>query len=178
MQHQDDQPMRPVVSRRMVLAMGGGAAVAAFLASCSSDTNDTEATTGETTGTTGAPSGGGDTTMPSGGGANAAVFGGGGGDGTIKIGFTAPVTGALAGFGEANDFILGQMNELAKDGLMLGDKSYAVEVIFKDIESNSDTAASRASELILDEGVDLILSIATPEMINPVADQCEANGVP
>ena len=104
--------------------------------------------------------------------------GGGGGDGTIKIGFTAPVTGALAGFGEANDFILGQMNELAKDGLMLGDKSYAVEVIFKDIESNSDTAASRASELILDEGVDLILSIAMPEMINPVADQCEANGVP
>ena len=46
------------------------------------------------------------------------------------------------------------------------------------MESNSDTAATRASELILDDGVDMMLAIATPEMINPVADQCEANGVP
>jgi branched-chain amino acid transport system substrate-binding protein len=46
------------------------------------------------------------------------------------------------------------------------------------VESNSDTAATRASELILDDGVDMMLAIATPEMINPVADQCEANGVP
>ena len=61
---------------------------------------------------------------------------------------------------------------------MLGDKSYKVEIIQKDVESSSDTAASRAGELILDDGVDMMLAIATPEMINPVADQCEANGVP
>lgn len=180
MDHNESEPMRPVFSRRMVLAMGGGAAVAAFLAACSSDSGDTDTT--DATGTT--AGGGGDTTTPGtgsmggGGTGNAAKFGGGGGDGTVKIGFTAPVTGALAGFGEANEFILGQIEELVKDGIMLGDKSYAVEIIFKDVESNSDTAAARASELILDEGVDLILSIATPEMINPVADQCEANGVP
>jgi len=188
MEQQDDQPMRPVFSRRMVLAMGSGAAVAAFLAACSGDDKGGTATTGaapettgaapETTGaapeTTGAP----ETTMAPAGNGNAAVFGGGGGDGTIKIGFTAPVTGALAGFGEANEFILDEVKKLAADGLMLGDKSYTVEIIFKDVESNSDTAAARASELILDEGVDMILSIATPEMINPVADQCEANGVP
>lgn len=187
MEQQDNQPMRPVFSRRMVLAMGGGAAVAAFVASCSDDSSDTATTEGgaETTAAPETTSGGaettmagGETTVPTTGNGNAAVFGGGGGDGTIKIGFTAPVTGALAGFGEANEFILGQINELAAGGLMLGDKSYTVEIIFKDIESNSDTAAARASELILDEGVDLILSIATPEMINPVADQCEANGVP
>lgn len=183
--------MRPVFSRRMVLAMGGGAAVAAFLASCASDDEAATTTAGGGSDTTAGGSattaggsdttaggGGSDTTMAPSGNGNAAVFGGGGGDGTIKIGFTAPVTGALAGFGEANEFILGEMNKLAADGLMLGDKSYKVEIIFKDIESNSDTAAARASELILDEEVDLILSIATPEMINPVADQCEANGVP
>ncbi|MEY2753942.1 MAG: hypothetical protein RJB65_300, partial [Actinomycetota bacterium] len=184
MEQQNDQPMRPVFSRRMVLAMGGGAAVAAFVASCSSDDSADTATTegaAETTATsegTETTMAGGETTVPATGNGNAAVWGGGGGDGTIKIGFTAPVTGALAGFGEANEYILGQINELAAGGLMLGDKSYTVEIIFKDIESNSDTAAARASELILDEGVDLILSIATPEMINPVADQCEANGVP
>jgi branched-chain amino acid transport system substrate-binding protein len=112
------------------------------------------------------------------GGANAAKFGGGGGDGTVKIGFTAPLTGPLAGFGAANEFILSAVTALAADGIMLGDKSYKVEIISKDVESNSDTAASRAGELIVDDGVDLMLSIATPEMINPVADQCEANGVP
>ena len=111
-------------------------------------------------------------------GTNAAKFGGGGGDGTVKIGFTAPLTGPLAGFGEANPFILDGINELAADGIMLGDKSYSVEIIEKDVESSCDTAASRASELILDDGVDLMMAIATPEMINPVADQCEANGVP
>ena len=61
---------------------------------------------------------------------------------------------------------------------MIGDKSFTVEIITKDVESNSDTAATRASELILDDGVDMMIAIATPEMINPVADQCEANGVP
>lgn len=106
------------------------------------------------------------------------MFGGGGGDGTVKIGFTAPLTGSLAGFGEANDFILAGIRELVADGIMLGDGSYAVEIITKDTESNSDTAASVAGELILDDGIDIMLAIATPEMINPVADQCEANGVP
>ena len=96
----------------------------------------------------------------------------------MKIGFTAPLTGALAGFGEANPFILEGINKLAADGIMLGDKSYKVEIIQKDVESSSDTAASQAGSLILDDGVDLMLAIATPEMINPVADQCEANGVP
>ena len=43
---------------------------------------------------------------PAAGGGNAAKFGGGGGDGTVKIGFTVPLTGALAGFGEANAFIV------------------------------------------------------------------------
>ncbi len=96
----------------------------------------------------------------------------------MKIGFTAPLTGALAGFGEANPFILDSINKLTADGIMLGDKSYKVEIIQKDVESSSDTAASQAGSLILDDGVDLMLAIATPEMINPVADQCEANGVP
>jgi branched-chain amino acid transport system substrate-binding protein len=189
-------PARPFYSRRHVLALGGGAVAAALLAACGSDDNKSEATTGpvatnapggttapEGTTAPGATSAPGATTAPEGtvpstGNGNAAKFGGGGGDGTVKIGFTAPLTGPLAGFGEANPFILEGINKLVADGIMLGDKSYKVEIIQKDTESSSDTAASRAGELILDDGVDLMLSIATPEMINPVADQCEANGVP
>ena len=179
---EETEQIRPIFSRRYMLAMAGGTALAATLAACSSSSSGSTTTAAPATtagnGATTTTMAGATTTAAATGSGNAAKFGGGGGDGTLKIGFTAPITGPLAGFGEANDYILGQINELAADGLMLGDKSYKVEIIFKDIESNSDTAASRASELILDEGVDLILSIATPEMINPVADQCEANGVP
>ncbi len=186
-------PERPFYSRRHILALGGGAAAAAILAACGSDSKSSSTTaapsatttpaapttaapaaTEAPTGDTAAPG----TSAPAAGNGNAAKFGGGGGDGTVKIGFTAPLTGPLAGFGEANPFILEGINKLVADGIMLGDKSYKVEIIQKDVESSSDTAASRAGELILDDGVDLMLSIATPEMINPVADQCEANGVP
>ena len=187
-------PERPIYSRRRILALGGAAAAAAaFLAACGSDDNGNTSATTTPAGGSGAPSDTAapdtaaptptetvavNTTEPTSGGPNAAKFGGGGGDGTVKIGFTAPLTGPLAGFGEANPFILEGINKLAADGIMLGDKSYKVEIIQKDVESSSDTAASQAGSLILDDGVDLMLAIATPEMINPVADQCEANGVP
>ena len=186
-------PVRPIYSRRRVLALGGAAATAAILAACGSDSTNSAATnvpggtaaagTGTTaaaTATTAAAGGtaAAGTTPASGGSGNAAQFGGGGGDGVVKIGFTAPLTGPLAGFGEANDFILAGINKLAADGIKLGDKSYKVQIIQKDVESSSDTAASQAGKLILDDGVDMMLAIATPEMINPVADQCEANGVP
>jgi branched-chain amino acid transport system substrate-binding protein len=186
MEPNEEWPSRPIYSRRHVLAMGGTAAFAAFLAACGGD-DDAESSPGTTAGSTGTTASPGTAapgttassgTTPSAGSGNAAVFGGGGGDGTVKIGYTAPLTGPLAGFGEANDFILLGVEALVKDGIMLGDKSYAVEIIIKDNESSSDTAASVASELILDDGVDMIIAIATPELVNPVADQCEANGVP
>ena len=183
-----------LMSRRRLLAFGSSAAAAAFLAACGGDDDDEaggdttpgDTTTGDTTpgdttaatappGTTGDTTAG--TTAPAGG-ANAAQFGGGGGDGSIKIGFTVPLTGPLAGFGEANEFIMAGVEALVADGIMLGDQSYSVEFIVKDVQSNSDTAASQATSLILDDGVDMIIAMATPEMINPVADQCEANGVP
>jgi branched-chain amino acid transport system substrate-binding protein len=187
---------RVLTRRQMMLGAFGSAAAAAILAACggsdAAETVDTKAAApagsaappaSEAPAGSAAPAGSeapavSAATPTAGGGTNAAKFGGGGGDGTLKIGFTAPLTGALAGFGEANEFILAGVTELVKDGLMIGDKSYTVEVIVKDTESSSDTAASRAGELIIDEEVDMMLAIATPEMINPVADQCEANGVP
>jgi branched-chain amino acid transport system substrate-binding protein len=189
-------PETPFYSRRHILALGGAAAAAAILAACGSSSKSSPTTTAAAAGTTpsaattattpasattAAASGGttaSATTVPAAAGfGNAAKFGGGGGDGTVKIGFTVPLTGSLAGFGEANPFILDAVKKLTANGIMLGDKSYKVEITQKDVESNSDKAASAAGELIT-SGVDVMLAIATPEMINPVADQCEANGVP
>jgi branched-chain amino acid transport system substrate-binding protein len=187
----NDMPVDPFLARvltrrQLMLGAFGTAAAAAVLAACGGSdeaTVETQAAPAAdapaaSTGDAPAASTGEGAAPAAGGGTNAAKFGGGGGDGTIKIGFTAPLTGPLAGFGEANPFILDGINALAADGIMLGDKSYKIEIITKDVESNSDVAASRANELIVDDAVDIMLAIATPEMINPVADVCEANGVP
>jgi branched-chain amino acid transport system substrate-binding protein len=174
--------LQNALTRRQLLGLGGGTIAAAVLAACgSSKAAAPTATTkaGETATTkAAAPATSAAAAKPAGGGTNAAKFGGGGKDGKIKIGFTAPLTGPLAGFGAANDFTLKAISALTKDGIQLGGKSYAVEVITKDTQSNSDTAAKEALKLINDDKVDMMIAIATPEMINPVADQCEANGVP
>jgi branched-chain amino acid transport system substrate-binding protein len=173
----DRSALARTLTRRQALGLGFGALAAAALAACGGggDSESADSTAAGGGDTTAAGSGEGSTAAA---GPNAAKFGGGGGDGTLKIGFTAPLTGPLAGFGEANKFTLAAIGALVKDGLMIGDKSYTVEIIERDVQSNSDTAASEAGKLITDDEVDLILAIATPEMINPVADQCEANGVP
>jgi branched-chain amino acid transport system substrate-binding protein len=174
--------LQNALTRRQLLGLGGGTIAAAVLAACgSSKTAAPTATTkaGETATTkAAAPATSAAAAKPAGVGTNAAKFGGGGKDGKIKIGFTAPLTGPLAGFGAANDFTLKAIGALTKDGIQLGGKSYAVEFIIKDTQSNSDTAAKEALKLINDDKVDMMIAIATPEMINPVADQCEANGVP
>lgn len=98
---------------------------------------------------------------------------------TLKIGYVSPVTGPLAGFGEADAFVIDQMKEhYATNELKIGDKSYKVEIIVKDAQSDSKRAGEVAADLINSDGVDLVLSTGTPDITNPVADQCEANATP
>jgi branched-chain amino acid transport system substrate-binding protein len=104
--------------------------------------------------------------------------GGGGSGDAIKIGYVTPSTGALAGFGEADDFILKGVRDRFKDGIETKDGTRDVEIIVKDSQSSPDRAGAVASDLILQDGVDMIVVAGTPENVNPVADQCELNGVP
>ena len=67
----------------------------------------------------------------------------------IKIGHVSPKTGPLAGFGEADGFILEQVRGLLRNGLNSGGKTYKVEIISKDSQSSGSRAAEVASELIL-----------------------------
>ncbi|MDB5568945.1 MAG: transporter substrate-binding protein [Hyphomicrobiales bacterium] len=97
---------------------------------------------------------------------------------TIRIGFVSPRSGPLAGFAEADDFILQQVREKIGKGIVNNGVTYPVEIIVKDSQSNPNRAAEVASELILGDKVDLITAIATPDTTNPVADQAEANEVP
>src|SRR6266403_1242497 len=91
----------------------------------------------------------------------------------VKIGHVSPKTGPLAGFGEADGFILEQVRGILAKGLQSGGRTYQVQIISKDSQSSGSRAAEVASELILGDKVDLILASATPDTTNPVADQAE-----
>jgi branched-chain amino acid transport system substrate-binding protein len=97
---------------------------------------------------------------------------------TIKIGYVSPQTGPLAPFGEADKWVIEQMKVAFKDGLSVGGKKYAVEIILKDSQSNPNRAGEVASDLILKDKVALILTAGTPETANPVSDVCELNELP
>ncbi|MBL4761184.1 MAG: ABC transporter substrate-binding protein [Gammaproteobacteria bacterium] len=98
--------------------------------------------------------------------------------GVIKIGFVSPKTGALAGFSESDDYIIKGINAVFSEGITIDGKTYGVEVIVKDSQSNPNRAADVAAQLILEDEVNLMVVASTPETTNPVSDQCEINGVP
>jgi branched-chain amino acid transport system substrate-binding protein len=105
--------------------------------------------------------------------------GAGGGTRTLKIGYVSPQTGSLAPFGEADSYVIDAMTKYFTDSpLEVGGQQYQVTVIRKDAASDSKRAGEAAADLINNDGVDLILASSTPDIVNPVADQCEANGVP
>ena len=95
----------------------------------------------------------------------------------ITIGFISPITGPLGGFGETDGHVLSLARKALEKGLMIGGKTYAVEILDRDTQSDPSRAGQLAKELI-GAGVDLMLAVSTPETINPVADACEAAGVP
>ena len=94
---------------------------------------------------------------------------------TIKIGYVSPQTGPLAPFGEADKWVIEQMKGAFKDGVTVGGKKYAVEILLKDSQSNPNRAGEVANDLILKDKVAMILTAGTPETANPVSDACELN---
>jgi len=96
----------------------------------------------------------------------------------IKIGLVTPTTGPLAFFAECDTYVIPQFRQAVANGIQVGGATYDVELIVKDSQSNPNRASSVASDLILNDKVDLMLAAHTPETTNPVADQCEINGVP
>jgi branched-chain amino acid transport system substrate-binding protein len=90
----------------------------------------------------------------------------------IKLGYVSPQTGPLAAFGEADSFVIDAFLSVAKA------KGLNYEIVVKDSQSNPNRAAEVAKQLIVDDEVNLVLVASTPEMTNPVATTCEAEGMP
>lgn len=97
---------------------------------------------------------------------------------TVRIGFVSPLTGALAGFGECNPYLVDLIKKSLAGGLKIGEQTYAIDILVRDSQSDPNRAAQLAKDLITSDKVDLMLSCSAPETVNPVADACEASGVP
>lgn len=97
---------------------------------------------------------------------------------TLRIGHVSPRTGPLAGFAEADDYVISGIEKALAGGLQNNGKSWNVEIISKDSQSNPNRAAEVAADLILGDEVDIIVAASTPDTVNPVADQAEINEVP
>jgi branched-chain amino acid transport system substrate-binding protein len=96
----------------------------------------------------------------------------------IKIGHVSPRTGPMAGFAEADDYMIGQIRDFLAAGLKLGGKTYRIEIIQKDSQTDTSRAAEVANELVLKDKVDILSACSGSIDCNPTADVAELNGVP
>ena len=96
---------------------------------------------------------------------------------TIRIGYVSPRTGPFAPFAEADEYILQGVRKALANGLRIGGKTYAVEILTRDDQSREDRASNLAGELINKNNVDLMLSQGALTVVG-VSQQCELAGVP
>jgi branched-chain amino acid transport system substrate-binding protein len=175
--------VQAAISRRNFLrAAGLGATTLAFtsplLAACSSSKKTPAASSAGST-TAAAPSAATSTPAGSAPAATAsALTSAGPSAGTLKIGYVSPITGADAGFGEPDGYVLSLARKAFANGIQIGGKTWQVQIIDKDGQSDPARAAQVANDLINSSKIDLMLTTSTPEQVNPVSDACEAAGVP
>src|SRR5260363_289592 len=96
---------------------------------------------------------------------------------TIKIGWVGCLSGIRAPFAEPDPWIQERMKTYLKDGLKIGGKTYNVELVIRDNQSEPNRSATVASELVLREKCDLIL-VQDGDAQIPVGELADARGVP
>jgi branched-chain amino acid transport system substrate-binding protein len=96
----------------------------------------------------------------------------------LKIGYVSPQTGPLASFAAADNFIVKTVQDALAKGFTAGGKKRTIEIVVKDSQSSATRATDVTKELINNDQVDIVVASSTPDVTNPVADQCEANGMP
>ncbi|MCF1462091.1 ABC transporter substrate-binding protein [Agrobacterium vitis] len=77
--------------------------------------------------------------------------------GKIKIGYIGCLSGLRAEFSVADLWTINQMKALVAKGLDVGGKTYEVEFVIRDNQSDVNRSASVASELVLRERCNLVL---------------------
>jgi branched-chain amino acid transport system substrate-binding protein len=100
--------------------------------------------------------------------------------GSITIGWIHPLTGALAGFGAADNFVLSKIGQATpyKNGFLIGGKTYSVTIKSYDTQSSPARAGQLAQQAINADHVDMLLASSTPETVNAVSSAAETLGTP
>jgi branched-chain amino acid transport system substrate-binding protein len=97
----------------------------------------------------------------------------------IKVGFVNPTTGSLASLSVFDKYVLTRWRESVADGLVCGDgKKHPINFMLRDTQSDSNRAAQVAGDLINNDQVKFMMVATSPDTVNPVVAQCEANGTP
>ena len=81
---------------------------------------------------------------------------------TLKVGFISPRTGKLGGFGETDGYVLELARKALASGLKVGDKTYGVNVLDRDTQSDPSRAGQLAKTLINSDKIDMMLVVSTP----------------
>jgi len=97
---------------------------------------------------------------------------------TIKIGMITPETGPIAAFGEPSKWVAEGVSKFLGDGIMVAGRKHRVEILNRDSQSNPNRASEVAAQLINNDRIDIMVASSTSDTTNPVADQCELNGMP
>jgi branched-chain amino acid transport system substrate-binding protein len=99
---------------------------------------------------------------------------------SITIGWIHPLTGALAGFGAPDNWVISKIKQTTpyKNGFKIGGKTYPVTIKSYDSQSSPTRAGDLARTAILTDHVNLLLASSTPETVNAVASQAESLGTP
>jgi branched-chain amino acid transport system substrate-binding protein len=113
-------------------------------------------------------------------GASSSSSTGGSSGGKITIGWIHPLTGALAGFGAPDGFVLEKIKATTpyKNGFKIGGKTYEVQINSYDTQSSPTRAGQLAQQAINGDHVDMLLASSTPETVNAVASTAETLGTP
>lgn len=95
---------------------------------------------------------------------------------TIRIGYIDQITGIRANFGETAPWVVEQVQNHLKDGIDIGGKKWAVEILVRDSQSDVNRMGSLGNELVLRENVDLLL--VADGLAAPALEICDQNGTP
>jgi len=95
---------------------------------------------------------------------------------TIRIGYIDQFTGIRSNFAETAPWVVEQMQTHLKDGIEIGGKRYAVEILQRDSQSDPNRMGSLGNELVLRENVDLLL--VADGLAAPALEICDQNGTP
>lgn len=99
----------------------------------------------------------------------------------VKIGYPNPSTGFLAGHGEGAEWCVDVMEKFVNEelgGLVIDGELCPVDIILYDTQSDQSTCSEMADKLCVEDQVDIIIGMNTPETAVPVETKAEQHEVP